>query len=157
MHKLIIYSFLFFITLHSFCQKNSIDITGTWQFKTSSIGSGYLDNYKFDSNQQTFEFNTNEYNGLNRILSIGGKYEIQGDTILFYVQYTLEYVGGYPGRSKTTTLSDSWELIDGKIEINDIKNREIIEKARISKNLDDEKRIECLIIDDRTYYNINID
>ena len=129
-------------------QDKGIDISGTWQFKTNSLYSGLLDNYKFDKNSESFEFRTNEFNGLKRIIGIGAKYKIDQDTLIFNVLYSIEYVNGHPIRSMTATLSDSWELIDGEVKKIEYKE-ELIEKATISKEFDKDKGVEYILIDDK--------
>lgn len=152
MSKVIITIFMFLlIFVNSFCQKNKINIVGIWQSQTEVVGSGHLDNYQFYKNG-SFKFNTNDYNGLNRIVSIGGKFSLTKDTIIFIVEYTLEYVGGYPIRSRTTTLSDSWELINGRI-IKNIFEKAIEEKAQIQFDIDKNKNLAAyLLIDGRIFY-----
>lgn len=126
-------------------------LTGKWQVKTNKISSAFLDSYSFISNDSTFIFTPSQYNGLNRVLEISGKYSLKQDSIFFYIKSTKEYVGGYPIRSRTTTLADTWELIDGKVELNSLPK--IIEQsATFSKGFDNVKKVPYISIDGNLFY-----
>jgi len=155
MKKLYVLMMLIYLSLPSIGQDN--DITGLWQYKTAEVYSGLLDNYKFDGKKHTFEFRTNEMDGLNRIISIGGEYEIKQDTLFFYTKYTLEYEGGYPVRSMTTTLSDSWELEGGEIKKNDLSDKKLVEKVTIKQAVDKNIGLRYILIDGKVFYQIKSD
>jgi hypothetical protein len=77
-----------------------------------------LNNYQF-LNDSNFLFNTNEYFGLKRIISIGGKYKYDKakKLLLLIVQFSNEVFGGYIERSKESgSASDSWIIEGGKIK-----------------------------------------
>lgn len=124
------------------------NIVGIWQADSSEVTSMYHDTYQFYKNGN-FEFKPDGYNGLNRVLSINGRYELKKDTVLLYIKSTKEIVGGYPNRSEITTLSDTWEIINGKIKTFTFK-KNILQKVKINK-CSDEK---CILIDDRKFYLI---
>jgi len=157
MKKLYVLIMLISLFLSSVGQDKEYDISGVWQYKTAEVYSGLLDNYKFDEKKHTFEFRTNEMDGLNRIISIGGEYEIKQDTLFFYIKYTLEYEGGYPVRSMTTTLSDSWELEGGEIKKNDLSDNKLIEKVTISQAVDKKSGVRYIVIDGKAFYKIKSD
>lgn len=128
-------------------------LTGTWQEKTNKVSSALLDNYSFNSTDSTFEFKPTEYNGLNRVLGLGGKFVVKNDTIFFFVNFMREYVGGYPERSRITTLSDSWELAGGEVTQKKLKNI-INESASFDRGFDSKKNTDYISIDGNRFYRI---
>src|SRR5258708_38334178 len=83
---------------------------GRWQENSPGVSAGYLNNYQF-LDDSTFLFNTSEYFGLKRIISIGGKYKYDKNkkSLLIMVQFTNEIIGGHIERSKESgSASDSW-------------------------------------------------
>lgn len=155
MKKVSILLLLMYVSVSVFCQVNKLDLSGKWQSETPVVSSALLDHYVFDGDNNTFEFRTNEYNGLNRVIAIGGDFEIKTDSLLYTITYTLEYVGGFPIRSMTTTFSDSWELIEGELKRNEFVENTIIEKAILKKKFDKECGVEYLLIDDKVFYKID--
>jgi len=155
MKKVYIIFLLMYVSVSAYCQMNKLDISGKWQSETPVVSSALLDHYVFDGENNAFEFRTNEYNGLNRVIAIGGDFEIKTDSLLYTVKYTLEYVGGFPIRSMSTTLSDSWELIEGEVKRNEFVGNTIIEKAILRKNFDEKCGVEYLLIDDKVFYKID--
>jgi hypothetical protein len=107
----------------------------------------YLDIYQFFNNGK-FIFKPNEYNGLNRVISINGTYKIKGDTLFLIPYFTKEVVGGSPIRSESTTLSDTWELINGHIKTFVCKkiSQPVIIKIDTSGN--------TIFLDNRKFYRI---
>lgn len=133
----------------SFGQISSVKILGLWQSETSEVTSMYFDTYQFLKNSK-FIFQPNGYNGLNRVLSIEGNYEIKGDSIILTPHFTRELVGGYPVRSMITTLSDSWEIEGGKIKRIQYKKK-IGQTATIKLC----ETADCILIDERKFYKVN--
>jgi hypothetical protein len=114
MKKTILITFLLTLLNLVFCQSD-LKISGKWQAETAQITSMHFDTYNFSKNG-SFNFSPNAYNGLNRIISIIGKYEIKADTLILIPEYTSEILGGYFVRSEVTTLSDTWEIIGGHLK-----------------------------------------
>ncbi len=129
-------------------------LTGIWQLNTPEVSSGYQDTYQFFSNG-TFRFNTNQSDGLRRILSIGGKYKIEKSNIIFNIEYTIEIVGGSIHRDEITPGSDSWAIEGGqtkKISLTkSTMQRAILEVGKKDKGVD------ILLIDKRKYYKVDND
>lgn len=98
------------IFFNSFGQKNQL--IGKWQAESATITSMYFDSYQFLPNGR-FIFNPNAYNGLNRIVSIEGRYKFKNDVLYMTPLFTREIVGGFVIRSESTMLSDTWEIIRG--------------------------------------------
>lgn len=96
-------------------------INGVWQKYTSIVGSTYNENYEFNEDN-TFKFSPSGFDGLTRILSFGGTFFIEKDTIYFTIRYIEECSGGEIIRSSITTLNNSWEILDCVYE-----RKEIIE------------------------------
>jgi hypothetical protein len=145
------YAFLILLIIifnSSFGQKKSIEIIGLWQSETSEVSSMYHDTYQF-SKDSKFIFKPNQYNGLNRVLSIEGNYEIKGDSIILKPHFTKELIGGYPVRSMITTLSDSWEIEGGKI-----KNIQYKKKIKQTATIKLCEKANCILIDERRFYKI---
>jgi hypothetical protein len=124
-------------------------LIGKWQAETNTLTSMNLDTYQFDE-KGTFKFMPNGYNGLNRIISINGNYSIIGDTIYFIPKFTSEISGGDIIRSESTTLSDTWEIINGE-SIKKPILKKIKQSAIIKINLDSN----IFILDERKYFKID--
>jgi hypothetical protein len=106
---------IIFYLLFVFVQVRSQNIEGIWQYDTNTLADGYHEVYLFKKNS-LFEFHTSQYDALKRINSIGGKYTIKKDTLLFYVSYTLEVIGGNIVRSDIYSKNDSWEIENGLLD-----------------------------------------
>jgi hypothetical protein len=124
-------------------------IIGKWQAETKTLTSMNLDTYQFD-NKGFFIFSPNGYNGLNRIISICGNFSIKGDTIYFIPKFTNEISGGDIIRSESTTLSDTWEIINGK-SIKKYGLKKIKQAANIKIYSDSN----YFILDERKYFKVD--
>ena len=122
-------------------------IIGNWQAESGTITSMYHDTYQF-FNGGGFTFKPDAYNGLNRIISIRGTYKIKGDTLILEPKYTEEIVGGFPIRSESTLLSDTWEIVQGKTKIIPCKTTK--QMAVIKFNSDSK----FITLDSRKFYKI---
>lgn len=131
-----------------FGQNKTLKVIGLWQAESAEVTSMYYDTYQFTSDSK-FIFKPNEYNGLSRIINIGGKYEIIGDSIILTPHFTKELIGGYPVRSMITTLSDSWEIEGGKI-----KKLPCNSKNKQTASIQLCKSDDCILIDNRKYFRI---
>ncbi|MBN1111408.1 MAG: hypothetical protein JXA53_00655 [Bacteroidales bacterium] len=126
-------------------------LTGTWQEQTNKTSSAFLDRYYFNNADSTFEFFPTEYNGLNRVLSFGGKFRLEKDTIFFNVTFIREYIGGYPTRSRITTMSDKWELTEGVINLKKLEG--IKEESVVFKiGYDNGKKTDYISIDGNLFF-----
>ena len=140
--------------LVSFQWSYSQSIIGIWQAKTASVSSAYFDTYQFFPDG-TFRFNTNQYDGLRRILSLGGVYEIKNGEVIFTVNFAIEVFGGNLIRSEISTGSDSWSIEGGNI-----KSIPIIPPVRKTASFFIEKLvsgIEVITIDANKYYKVDSD
>jgi len=123
-------------------------LIGKWQAESAEVTSMYHDSYQFFNNGK-FLFNPDEYNGLNRIISISGTYRLKGDTLFLTPLFTKEIAGGYIIRSESTTLSDTWEIIGGQ------EKRILINKRRIqSAILKIASNNKELTLDNRKFYKV---
>lgn len=148
MKKILFFGFLIVFNF-TFSQNKDISIVGLWQQKDSIVSSMYYDTYQFHSNG-TFIFKPNEYNGLNRILSINGTYKLKNGKLILVPYSIKELTGGYPIRSEMTTLSDTWEMIDSKIIIRKFKKRKLqIATFKIIKNGN------SILIDFEKYFKVD--
>ncbi len=85
---------LFIKTQICFSQKiKAIDLVGTWQFESPTVGSSLLKHFRFYKNG-TYELGFNQYNLNNRIVSVEGKYKIENDTLFLTLTKRRERVGG---------------------------------------------------------------
>src|SRR4051812_46616697 len=98
-------------------------LLGKWQAESAKLTSMNFDTYSFTSKGK-FVFEPNSYNGLNRIISINGSYRVKGDTLLLTPENTKEVIGGFFVRSTSTTLSDTWEIVQGKTKVVPCKKTE---------------------------------
>lgn len=87
------------------------EIKGIWQINTPEVGSTLDQCYHFKDNGE-FEYHPSGYDGLCRINTIGGKFEMRKDTICFIVEYLEECLNGTIERSTITTKNDSWAIND---------------------------------------------
>lgn len=132
----------------TFSQNSTKNIIGLWQENDSVVTSMYRDTYRFELNGK-FVFNPNEYDGLNRIISIKGTYKIKKDKLILLPSHMKELIGGYPIRSEITTLSDTWEIQCAKIKTIKLKKRVTqIANLKISQNAS------SILIDNRTYFKV---
>ena len=122
-------------------------LVGKWQAEGAALTSMNFDTYHFSTDGK-FAFEPNSYNGLNRIISINGSYKIKGDTLFLTPEYTKEVTGGFPIRSESTTLSDTWEIVQGKTKI--IPCRKTEQSAVIKINPNNKN----ITLDDRKFYRI---
>ena len=128
--------------------QDSKKILGLWQAGTASVTSMYFDTYKFSENGR-FSFEPDQYDGLNRVISIVGKYTIKHDTLFLTPDSTRELIGGYPERSKVTTLSDSWEITNGIVKMLACKK-----KIRNTIKIKLFESADSLILDDSKFYKV---
>ncbi len=138
-----------------FCQ-NSIPISkneliGLWQSKTEKIGSTYLDNYSFFSNDR-FIFRPTTYDGLRGIIEIKGSYKINDLTIIFLPDSITELKGTEIERSRISTLSDSWSLLDTKLIKSRIKSE--TQEASLEKIINSDKKSYHILIGKQEFFKI---
>ena len=129
------------------------ELTGVWQNETKEIASGWLDTYQFFDDSH-FIFNLNQYDEARRVLSLKGHYRIKGDTLFFKVDSTVELVGGYFERSTFTSIHGSWSL-SGNVTKKEIKLPDTEEQYAIIKRCNEEKQIDCILIDESIYYKMS--
>lgn len=135
-------------------QAKAQNIVGLWQFGSPTVSSGYFETYQFFANGN-FCFNTNQSDGLRRVLSIGGKYKVTKDKLVFTVEYTIELIGGNLERSHITTGSDSWALDNGQQKKLPL-GKPIVQQASFQA-AQKEKGEEVILIDLQKYYKVDDD
>jgi hypothetical protein len=136
-------------TIYSFGQ----NLLGVWQENSPVVTSGYHNVYQFN-NDGTFKFKTDEYFGLNRIISINGTYKVLNSFIHLNITSTTEFVGGTVERSITSgEASDSWELVGGKVKTIQLAKPVNINFLIQSKESDYDDA-ELMIFDKKKYYKI---
>lgn len=121
--------FIFFCNVVNAQNLEKEDLVGVWQFGSSEISSGWYDNYLFFNNG-SFVFNTNQNEGLKRIISIGGTFILKSDTLFLYINYSKELTGGIPTRSNTVG-SSGWAIQNGTVMT--IKHKPVKEYLIIQK------------------------
>ena len=127
---------------------------GVWQINTPEVNSGYFDTYQFFTDG-SFKFNTNQNDGLRRVLGIGGKYKLNKGVLTFIVEYTKEIVGGAIARSEITTGSDSWAIEGGQIS-----KKKLLKPIKVGASIEIGKKsngTDCIIIDKRNYFKVDND
>ena len=142
------------IALNACGQSSKEKLIGIWQAGSDKESSAWLDNYQFFSDGK-FVFNFNQYDGSKRIISLNGKYDLQVDTLILIIEYSVEVVGGYITRG-SSAWENEWVIQDAKIkEIkNDNPNKEM---AFIEKCSETNSTFPCLMIDTRKYYQMQSD
>jgi hypothetical protein len=110
---IMLYVLLFGYQMVGFSQSDiERSIVGIWQIKTKEVSSGFLDTYKFYEGNR-FSFSSNENEGLRTIISITGRYSIQGDTLNLFLEHMVVLKKGVPVISESMGGS-GWELIGYK-------------------------------------------
>lgn len=143
---------LYLAVVFSLCSFSQ-SLVGTWQANTPSIYSAYLSTYRFFPDG-TFRYNTNEFDGLHRIISIGGDYKTLNYQIEFVPRYTIEIEGGSIQRDSLSTSSDTWSIIGGQIKKIPIQSPEPYLVQFFFPNSDSESA--CVVIDSRKYFLIDL-
>ncbi|WP_151088176.1 lipocalin-like domain-containing protein [Hymenobacter baengnokdamensis] len=105
-------------------QAFSQNIVGFWQASDTTISSNYQQHYVFSADKK-FTYTPSGYDGLQRVLKIGGHYKLLGNTLYLTPEYTTELKGGVLERSHITTLNDSWSIASGQA-----KTYKIVEPIR---------------------------
>jgi hypothetical protein len=113
-------SVLIIFFMISFSWVYAQQLVGIWQAKSKEITSAYFETYQFFKNA-TFKYNTNQYDGMRRVISIEGDYYLKKDTLYLTPKVSNEIEGGTFGRSELSTLNDSWEIINGKLTSKKVK------------------------------------
>jgi len=124
-------------------------LIGKWQTESAEVTSMYHDSYQFFKDGK-FAFKPDEYNGLNRIISINGTYKVKGDTLFLIPLFTEEIVGGHFIRSESTTLSDTWEIIGGQ-EKKVLINKKDKQSGVLKIGIDNKE----FTLDDRKFYKVS--
>lgn len=147
--KYIILIFLFVLHCVVKAQKTEDNwVIDRWQLNQAVLTSMNLDMYEFREDS-IFLFKPDSYDGLNRIIEIEGRYSIKGDSITLIPVFTKELFGGYPVRSEITTLSDTWEILGGKIRRMKCKKANM-QKAYFHYIIEEN----ALLIDNYKYYRV---
>lgn len=125
-------------------------IVGTWQAGDTLLGSMYRERYVFKSTKE-FVYYTSEYDGLQRILSIGGHYRMAGNVLYLTPEYTVENRAGTLERSHITTLNGSWAIEGGQFKTYRIAKQV---QQSVQFKLVQRKKGRCLLLDLAPYYKI---
>jgi hypothetical protein len=117
---------------------------GFWQENTNVVGSAMCGGYYFEGNK--FEYNINQYDGLNPIRIIGGTYHIIDDSITLNVYYYfIEEQWDGIDRDMFQLLNDTWALNGGNLcEKKLLKVKTFKEKIFITNDI--------ISIGERKYY-----
>jgi len=148
--KLAIAILLIIKSSNIYSQLNKNDLIGVWQFGSPEITSSYLETYQF-FNDGSFKFNTNQYDGLRRIISIGGNFELQNTHLVLKIKYVVELEKGKITKDEMSTKNNSWIIEGGETKIKKLINskNEIIE---IEKNYTSSS--DYLLFDGQIFYRI---
>lgn len=128
------------------------NIIGLWQARDTLVSSNYVEHYVFSTGKK-FVYNTSGYDGLQRIMTIGGHYNLVGNVLYLTPEYTVEKTGGTLERSRITTLNDSWSIENGQV-----KTHKIAKPVRQSVQFKLVKRKKglCMMLDSWPYYQIKV-
>src|ERR1700679_1753022 len=112
-----------FLPLFGSAQKiDTKSLIGLWQKDDCGISAGFLETYQFFSNGR-FAFHPSQYDGLKRILSIIGYYNIVRDSLFFSPDSTEELIGGYP--IPPSPPEGVWELEGGNVKVSSLSRKNI--------------------------------
>ncbi|MCE4563823.1 hypothetical protein INQ51_05830 [Maribellus sp. CM-23] len=139
-------------TFQLFSQESTLtskDLIGIWQADSKNVDRFWNDSYAFFKDG-TFGFLPSQFDGLQRIIGINGQYEVKDNQLILTVKSTHEKVGGKLVRSKYTTKSDSWQVIDFETKELNIKAEPAI--LLLEKCEGDSTSVKCILIDKRKYY-----
>jgi len=126
------------------------NIVGTWHEGDTLIGSMYRARYVFGADK-VFAYHSSQYDGLQRIQTIGGRYRLVGNIIYLTPEYTVEMRDGTLERSHFTTLNDSWSIEGGHFKTYKIA-KPVQQSAQIK--VVQRKKGRCLLLDLQPYYKI---
>jgi hypothetical protein len=151
---IILISFLSLICINQNTQAQITkkQLNGTWQAESPDIGSGYGELYKFYLDGG-FSYSPYQYDGLKRIISIKGTYEIKGKELLLTTTSTEEIVGGNLTRDPFITTNDSWAIKGGKLV--EVKLNPVDHYLTIELNRDTTHSEPSILIDNRPFYRLN--
>jgi hypothetical protein len=152
-HRLRLALFVIFnIGFSSIYSQVSQSIVGVWQLGSYQVAGGLLDNYRFYENKK-FEFRPNDNDGLNRTISLNGRYEVMKDSLVLTIVSVTELVGGIPTRSLTAGGS-GWEIMGGKVKIHFLRKEE---RCTLSiGSCEKGESHQCLLIDLLTFYKVKL-
>lgn len=147
-------TYISFIPLYG--QITAKNILGTWQLGSAELAAGYLDHYTFFSDG-TFLFGTNEFFGLRRVLSFGGTYKIQNDSILaLFITHSNEIRGGHIERDECIG-GNGWIINKGRTVRqkyrHPIKSELLVQKVDIPSTCNDSS-IASILIDKQLFYKV---
>lgn len=135
---------------YSLSQINQNELIGVWQSNSQEMSSAYLETYQFFENG-SFKFNTNQYDGLRRVICIGGNFKVSKNSISLKITYIVENEGGSIAKDELTTLNNSWSIKGGEIKKKELA-KSVLEVISIEKtNLKDSI---SLYFDGQIYYKI---
>lgn len=121
-------------------------LIGIWQVNSKECNKFWNDTYAFYENGD-FAFTPSMGDGLRRVVNIMGKYQINGDSLTLNVHTIHEKVGGKIVRSRYTSESDSWMIVDAEIkEFNIVSKPESLQ----IKECDDD----CIWLDKRQFFKV---
>lgn len=144
------------IFLGMFDVSHAQNLIGKWQEQTPKVSSGNLNTYEF-SDDSTFLFNTNEYFGLKRIVSIGGRYKFikRSNTLILTVEFENETIGGTIERSNVSgEATDSWVITGG--ETKKIKlPKPVTGTIQVEFKRSDKGDAEFILLDKRKYFKVD--
>jgi hypothetical protein len=146
------YSLTFILLTLSFLLRSQ-NVVGIWQLDTKVLAAGYLDSYQF-FRDSSFVYHPSQFDALTRIISIGGKYNIQKDSLIFFVEYIIEITGGQIIRSVMYSDNDSWSIENGVI--NKVYYKSINKQEATFKYCIEESN-EIIYIDDNKYFKVDND
>lgn len=134
-------------------QINKSELIGIWQFGSKELSSGWLENYQFFSDGR-FCFNTSQYDGVNRVVSIMGRFKLNKDTLILKITKSKELRGGVFVRSETLGGS-GWVIEGGKIITIKYKNPK--SSILVVEKCDKVGDIPCILIDKLIHYKLEND
>lgn len=127
------------------------ELVGVWQADDSVLSADLQKAYRFYSNG-TYEFNTNEYDLLHRILSFRGTYRVEGTFLYTTITSRKELVGGSISRGGTEEEGE-WVLQGGTVQ--QILQDSVEEAALIERCTGRTSEYPRVLIHARRYYKLS--
>ena len=136
-----------------YSQINKSELIGIWQSGSKELSSGWHENYQFFSDGR-FCFNTSQYDGLNRVVSIMGTFKINENTLILKITKSKELRGGVFVRSEILGGS-GWVIEGGKIII--LNYNKPKSSFLVIENCDKVDGFPRVFIDKGVYYKLEKD
>jgi hypothetical protein len=148
---------LFFISLlwlpSSMVQKENLDLIGIWQANSGGASSALRENFRFYKDGK-FKYGVSEYDDLNPMRAINGKYTLEKNTLSLQVS-SYELMSGFQVTASEPSFQfGSFQLDGGKLTV--VKQEDKSPSEHYFKILNSSGKA-VILIDNTKYYKLSAD